>query len=199
MKLSLIVGLLVSLASGASAQVLGESKGQGSMTYALEMFNGETKNYSGTCKVAMNINQSSTALALEFSVFECQYLGAWNDPVLQVFVKDGQLVNKKGQVVGQVYADGTFKFTTKSTVVHKYSYTDIDANCAIRGVVQKKLNFNTELTYTFRALGNGQYVGTRVEQQDKMAWGTHKPYKRCSGVTVPVKQDSLSRIHFTVQ
>lgn len=199
MKLSLIVGLFVSFATAAHAQVLGESKGQGDMTYALEMLNGSTKNYSGRCNVALNIRQSSSDLALDFSVFECPYLGSWNDPMVRVTVKGDQLLDQKGHIVGQVFADGTFKFTTKSTVVHKYSYVDVDASCNARGVVRKKLNFNTTLTYTFRALGNGVYVGTRVEEQDKMAWSTYKPYKRCSGVIVPVKQDSLSRIHFTVQ
>ena len=72
-------------------------------------------------------------------------------------------------------------------------------NCNIIGAVQKKLNFNTKLTYTFRALGNGLYAGTRVQEQDQMAWSTYKPYPRCSGATIPVKKGSESRIHFTVQ
>jgi hypothetical protein len=199
MKFSTIVGFILFLSVAAQAQVLGESRGQGSMTYALEMITGPTRNYEGTCKIAMNIRQSAAEFGLEFSVFECPYLGAWNDPVLNVFVRGDQLLDSKGNIVGQVYPEGTYKFTYTSTTVHKYSYADIDMNCNIRGAVHKKLKLNSTLTYTFRALGNGLYVGTRVQQQDQMAWSSYKPYPRCSGTTIPVKKGSESRIHFSIQ
>ena len=199
MKISTIIGFILFLNVAAQAQVLGESKGQGQMTYDLEMITGPEKKYEGVCKIAMNIRHSPADFELEFSVFECPYLGSWNDPALKVFVKGNQLLDSKGNVVGQVFADGTLKFTKTSSVVHRYSYTELDANCNIWGVARKKLTFNTTLTYTFRALGNGLYAGTRVEDQDKMAWSTYKPYPRCSGTTVPVKKKSESRIHFTVQ
>jgi hypothetical protein len=199
MKFSTIIGFILFLNVAAQAQVLGESKGQGQMTYDLEMITGPTKKYEGTCKIAMNIRQTPADFMLEFSVFECPYLGSWNDPVLKVFAKRDQLLDAKGNVVGQVFADGTYKFTFSSTVVHKYSYVEVDANCNIWGAVHKKLNFNTKMTYTFRDLGNGLYAGTRVVDQEKMAWSTYKPYPRCSGTTIPVKKNSKSRIHFTVQ
>jgi hypothetical protein len=199
MKFSTIVGFILFLNVTAQAQVLGESKGQGQMTYALEMITGPARTYQGTCKIAMNIHQTPADFLLEFSVFECPYLGNWNDPALKVFVKGNQLLDSKGNVVGEVFADGTYKFTFSSTVVHKYSYVDVDSNCNIRGAVQKKLNFNTKLTYTFRDLGNGLYAGTRVMDEDKMAWSSYKPYPRCAGTTIPVKKGSESRIHFTVQ
>lgn len=199
MKLSVIFGFVLLMNVAAQAYVLGESKGTGQLTYDLDMITGPTKKYEGTCKIAMNIRQSPADFELEFSVFECPYLGSWNDLGLKVFVKGTQLLDAKGNVVGQIFVDGTYKFTKKSTVVHKYSYVDVDMNCNIRGAVYKKLNFDTELTYTFRNLGNGLYAGTRVEQQDKMAWSTYKPYPRCAGTTVPVKKNSESRIHFTVQ
>lgn len=199
MKLSAAIGFILFLNVTAQAQVLGESKGSGQMTYELDMITGSPKQYEGTCKIAMNIRQSAAEFELEFSVFECPYIGSFNDWGLKVFVKGTQLLDAKGNVVGQIFPDGTYKFTRNTSVVHKYSYVDVDMNCNIRGAVYKKLNFDTKLTYTFRNLGNGIYAGTRVEQQDKMAWSTHKPYPRCAGTTIPVKKNSESRIHFTVQ
>ncbi|MFS4459424.1 hypothetical protein [Bdellovibrio sp. HCB2-146] len=176
MKVSLLAFVLVLAGAMAPAAVLGEIQGQGSMEFTQA---GKTR--QGTCKVAMNVHTSAQEFELEFSVFECGALGSWNDPYVRLSVQGDKLVNAKGEVVGQVYADGTYKFTLKSSTLHKYQYEDLDFNCRIEGVRTRTLKLETNITYTVRNVGGGHYVVTRNEQRDTLKVITHKEHSNCRG------------------
>lgn len=176
MNASLLAFILVLASAVAPAAVLGEIQGQGPIEYTQA-----GKSRQGTCKVAMNVHSSAQDFELEFSVFECGALGVWNDPYVRLSVQGDKLVSAKDEVVGQVYDDGTYKFTLKSSTLHKYSYEDLDFNCRIERVRTRTLKLETNITYTVRHIGGGHYIVTRNEQRDTLKWVTHRDHRNCRG------------------
>lgn len=191
---SVLFVLAMLFVGGAQAQVLGEIKGQGPMQYTQS---GETR--QGTCDVAMNVRSSATAFSLEFSVFECGALGVWNDPYVSLTVQGDQLVDGNGTVVGEVYADGTYKFTLGSEQVYEYTQEDIDQNCRVNRVYKRTVKLETKITYTVRHVGGGHYVVTRDEHRDSLTMGVRKVYPQCRGISVWGKSPINTNVHFVLR
>lgn len=194
-----IAFVLVVLGFSAShAQVLGELKGSGSMTASYERLDGSYENMDLKCTVALNYHQSAEKVELDFSFYDCNRLGGWNDLPVSLKVQGGSLVDAQGKEKGRVLADGTVEFTAHTDSTVQYQDTQYDFDCRPYSTSRKTLRLDTVTTYSFAKSADG-YRFTRKQSQDRVAYKSKKDYARCPAVLIPTKMKSSSSFVATIQ
>nr|BFD58207.1 hypothetical protein CKG001_03140 [Bdellovibrio sp. CKG001] len=194
-----MASILVVLGFSASqAQVLGELKGSGSMTASYERLDGSYENMDLKCTVALNYHQSTEKVELDFSFYDCNRLGGWNDLPVSLKVQGGSLVDAQGKEKGRVLADGAVEFTAHTDSTVQYQDTQYDFDCRPYSTSRKTLRLDTVTTYSFAKSADG-YRFTRKQSQDRVAYKSKKDYARCPAVIIPTKMKSSSSFVATIQ
>nr|BFD65438.1 hypothetical protein HAGR004_04600 [Bdellovibrio sp. HAGR004] len=194
-----MASILVVLGFSASqAQVLGELKGSGSMTASYERLDGSYENMDLKCTVALNYHQSAEKVELDFSFYDCNRLGGWNDLPVSLKVQGGSLVDAQGKEKGRILADGTVEFTAHTDSTVQYQDTQYDFDCRPYSTSRKTLRLDTVTTYSFAKSADG-YRFTRKQSQDRVAYKSKKDYARCPAVIIPTKMKSSSSFVATIQ
>jgi len=190
-KMLFILMLLGSLV--AKAQILGALKGDGKIQASYSESNGSTTTRTSPCHVAMNIRESSSSFALDFSYFECPQLSIWNDGVYRYHIVGGKLVNGKGEEKGVVAMDGTYHISESSFKTEKYVDYHYDENCNYKTVENKILKLNTAIKYSFKHMADGSWSVRRLASEDRLAWTSRREHG-CPTITVPTKLGSSTEL-----
>ncbi|UXR65414.1 hypothetical protein EZJ49_04000 [Bdellovibrio bacteriovorus] len=191
--------ILVALGFSIShAQVLGELKGAGPMTASYERLDGSYEYMDLKCTVALNYHQSAEKVDLDFSFYDCNRLGGWNDLPVSLKVQGGSLVDAQGQEKGRILADGTVEFTAHTYSTVQYQDTKYDFNCQPYSTSKKTLRLDKVTSYTFAKVEEG-YRFTRKQSEDRMAYKSRKGHARCPAVIIPAKMKSSSSLMATIK
>lgn len=190
--------LLVLGFSVSHAQVLGELKGAGPMTASYERLDGSYENMDLKCTVALNYHQSAEKVDLDFSFYDCNRLGGWNDLPVSLKVQGGSLVDVQGQEKGRILADGTVEFTAHTYSTVEYQDTKYDFDCRPYSTNRKTLRLDTVTSYSFAKSAEG-YHFIRKQSQDRVAYKSKKDFARCPAVIVPTKMKSSSSLTATIR
>lgn len=177
--------------SVSQAQVLGELKGAGPMTASYERLDGTYETMDLKCTVALNYHQSAEKVELDFSFYDCNRLGGWNDLPVSLKVQGGSLVDAQGQEKGRILADGTVDFTANTYSTVHYQDTQYDFDCRPYSTSRKTLRLDTVTSYSFAKSAEG-YRFTRKQSQDRVAYKSKRDHSRCPAVVVPFKLKSGS-------
>lgn len=177
--------------SVSQAQVLGELKGAGPMTASYERLDGTYETMDLKCTVALNYHQSAEKVELDFSFYDCNRLGGWNDLPVSLKVQGGSLVDAQGQEKGRILADGTVEFTANTYSTVHYQDTQYDFDCRPYSTSRKTLRLDTVTSYSFAKSAEG-YRFTRKQSQDRVAYKSKRDHSRCPAVVVPFKLKSGS-------
>jgi hypothetical protein len=197
--MKILLALLISFAGSLSfAQVLGELHGDAAMTWNIGRLDGSSESRKVNCHVAMNVLQSSEHFGLNYSLYNCEQYGPWNDPVIDFKIVGSHLVDAAGNIRGEVLPDGSFKFAWKTSQVYSYNSEVRDFTCRVVSWKKKTVSLDSIENFVFKKVDGGGYLIQREASQDQIAWTSHRDSKFCPVSMIPAKTTWTSSMQFKV-
>lgn len=170
----------------SEAQILGKLKGSGRLVANYDRLDGKVESREMSCNVAVNFEHTDSKVEMEYSVFECNPLGGWNDLPVSLKNQNGILMDAQGFEKGRVYADGRVVFAASSYRTMDYYDQKVDGFCRILSSRKKSLRLDTRIEYTFIKEGSG-YRMIRKVVEDNWAYTSKRDFPQCPANLVLVK------------
>lgn len=180
--------------SKAEDIILGEFKGESTLS-VLQKNNNQESTYVNKCKMAYNLNLTSTKLNMDFGVVNCeQGMDTWNDGGHNFVIQDNKIYSFKtrdgyhegdeqGIEVGQLNAEGVATFTVGSVEAKTYNVPYYDMYCDFDKYISKEINVGQILTFTVQKLSDESYQLSRKETSFKAISGNKKDWANCPATT----------------